>query len=96
MDRSLFRPFACHAPFALSFFSLTLCLIGWSGLLQDPRQDEGALAHLYQLSMIGEVPIILLFLAYALERGLRKDLPILAAQCGSWIVALLAVPVLHL
>ena len=48
--------------FVLSFTALLTVL---SGYLQPPQKDEGAGAHIFQLSIIALVPMILLFFATA-------------------------------
>jgi drug/metabolite transporter (DMT)-like permease len=47
----------------LSLFALTLVLIGLSQPHQPPPRDEGALAHLFQLSIVGLMPITVLYVA---------------------------------
>ena len=46
----------------LSFLALIAVL---SGYAQPPQPDEGAAAHIFQLSIVALVPMILLFLATA-------------------------------
>ena len=50
---------------ALVVLSLAALLAVLSGYLQPPQQDEGTAAHIFQLSIVALVPIILLFLATA-------------------------------
>ncbi len=45
--------------------SLAALLAVLSGYTQPPQQDEGAAAHIFQLSIVALVPMILLFLATA-------------------------------
>jgi hypothetical protein len=49
----------------LIVLSLTALLAVLSGYTQPPRPDEGAAAHIFQLSIVALVPVILLFLATA-------------------------------
>jgi len=49
----------------LSFTALVAVL---SGYTQPPQADEGAAAHIFQLSIVALVPMILLFLATADRR----------------------------
>ncbi len=44
----------------LSFAALLTVLTGY---LQPPQSDEGAAAHIFQLTIVALVPMILLFLA---------------------------------
>ena len=45
--------------------SLIALLTVLSGYFQPPQQDEGAAAHIFQLSIVALVPTILLFLVTA-------------------------------
>ena len=42
-----------------------MCIRDRSGYFQPPQQDEGAAAHIFQLSIVALVPTILLFLVTA-------------------------------
>jgi hypothetical protein len=53
--------------------------------------DEGAAAHLWQLLMVGQLPLIAWFLLRWLPKEWRSALPVLAAQ--SVALALAAAPV---
>ncbi len=69
---------------------------GWAGIVRDPTGDEGALAHLYRLLMVGQVPLIAAFLFTAVRRGFRQGLLVFGLQIALWISALAAVPILGL
>ena len=56
-----------------------------------PEADEGAAAHVWQLLMAGQVPVIGWFLFRWLPQGWRAAVPVLAAQAVA--VALAAAPV---
>jgi hypothetical protein len=49
----------------LIVLSFTALLAVLSAYTQPPRPDEGAAAHIFQLSIVALVPMILLFLATA-------------------------------
>jgi hypothetical protein len=49
----------------LIVLSLTALFAVLSGYIQPSQPDEGAAAHIFQLSMVALVPMILLFLATA-------------------------------
>ncbi len=51
--------------FLLIALSLTALLAVLSGYLQPPQPDEGAAAHVFQLSIAAFVPVLLLFCATA-------------------------------
>jgi hypothetical protein len=50
---------------ALIILSLTALLAVLSGYTQPPQPDEGAAAHIFQLAIVGVLPVILLFFATA-------------------------------
>jgi hypothetical protein len=59
---------------ALSLIALIVVLTGYT---QPPQADEGAAAHIFQLSIVALVPIVLLFLATAdWKRPLRSARPL--------------------
>jgi hypothetical protein len=96
MDHSGIYRVSRTAPLIMSLLALAICVVGWSGIVRDPPGDEGALAHVYQLVMVGQLPLMLIFLVTAARRGLRQNLPVLGLQIALWISALAALPVLGL
>jgi hypothetical protein len=60
-----------------------------------PRRDEGTAAHLWQLLMAGQLPIILFFAIRWLPRAPRHALAILALQGAAAVAALAPVYLLH-
>jgi hypothetical protein len=57
--------------------------------------DEGTAAHLWQLLMAGQLPIILFFAIRWLPVGLRSGLMVLALQAAAAFAALAPVYLLH-
>ena len=53
-----------------------------------PQSDEGAAAHLWQLLMAAQVPIVLFFAIKWVPQSPRQALPILALQGGAALAAL--------
>lgn len=84
------------APPAMSVLALTMCVVASAGLASDPPGDEGAMAHVYQSIIVMEVPLICVFMAVAVRRGLRPNLTALGAQLALLVAALAAVPILGL
>ena len=71
----------------LIVLSLTALLAVLSGYTQPPEPDEAAAAHIFQLSLVALVPVILLFLATAdWSRPLRSTRR-LAFPAASLLVA---------
>ena len=50
---------------AIIVLSLTALLAVVSGYFQPPQPDEGAAAHIFQLSIVALVPLVLIFFATA-------------------------------
>ncbi len=70
-----------------------LAFIGLHGTA--PQSDEGAAAHIWQLLMAGQVPIVLVFAIKWLPRSPRQALPILGLQIGAALAAMAPVFLLH-
>jgi hypothetical protein len=75
---------------ALVVLSLIALLTVLSGYTQPPQPDEGAAAHIFQLSIVALIPTILLFLATADgKQPLRSARP-LAFPAAALLVAFIA------
>jgi hypothetical protein len=53
-----------------------------------PQEDEGAAAHLWQLLMTAQAPIILFFAIRWVPESPRRAVPILALQVGAALAAI--------
>ena len=53
-----------------------------------PQADEGTAAHIWQLLMAAQVPIVLFFAIKWLPRSPRQAAPILAMQVGAALAAM--------
>jgi hypothetical protein len=96
MDRlSLYRV-SRTAPQIMSLVALVVCAVAWAGIVRDPQGDEGPMAHIYQLIMVGQIPLMTFFLVTVTRRGRRQNLPVVGLQIALWISALAAVPLLGL
>ncbi len=60
-----------------------------------PQADEGAAAHLWQLLMAGQVPVVLFFAIRWVPQVPRHALPVLALQGLAALVAIAPVALLH-
>jgi hypothetical protein len=60
------------------------------------ESDEGTAAHLWQLLMAGQLPIMAFFAIRWLPHTPRQALPILALQVGAGLAAMAPVFFLHL
>src|SRR5258705_324025 len=86
------RPSA-FLPVTMSLAAIAVIVIHIAFVGTERQVDEGTSAHLWQLLMAGQMPIILFFAATSLPRTPRQALPVLALQIGAAFAA--AFPVLY-
>ena len=67
---------------------------GHGGLVREP--DEGAAAHIWQLLMAGQIPVLAFFAIKWLPRAPRQALYVLGLQAGAALSAMAPVYFLHL
>lgn len=60
-----------------------------------PQADEGAAAHIWQLLMVAQTPIIVFFAAKWVPVSPRLAMPVLALQITAALLALAPVFILH-
>jgi hypothetical protein len=83
-------------PLAMSLGALAvLGVAALSGGLV-PHKDEGATAHLWQLLMAGQLPVLAFFAIKWLPRAPRQTLGVLALQVVAALAAMAPVFLLHL
>ena len=84
----LLRRPSAYLPVAMSLAALAL-VIGHVALFGAAREaDEGTAAHLWQLLMAGQMPIVAWFAIRWLPREPRQALPVLALQAAAALAAL--------
>ena len=95
MGAMLKRP-AAFVPIAMSLTALSLVLghVAVFGVVRE--EDEGAAAHIFQLLMVWQVPIIVYFAIKWLPRAPREALRVLALQIAAALAALAPVFFLNL
>jgi hypothetical protein len=74
----------------LMVLSLIALLAVLSGYFQPPQSDEGAAAHIFQLSIVALLPIGLLFIATVDWRAPLRSTRILAIPASVLVVAFVA------
>jgi hypothetical protein len=89
--RSLFRRPVALAPIIMSLAGLALVLIHYARFGIVREADEGTSAHLFQLLMAAQVPVILVFAVRWLPARPGKALLVLAAQAAAAAAAFAAV-----
>ena len=95
MNMSIMKQPSALVPLAMSCAALALVL-GHIALVGVAREaDEGTAAHLWQLLMAGQVPVVAFFAITWLPRSPRQALLVLALQAGAALAALAPVFVLN-
>lgn len=75
-------------PVAMSLGALATVLIFLAVHGPAPQADEGAAAHIWQLLMAAQVPIVLFFAIKWVPHSPKQAVPILALQFGAALAAL--------
>ena len=84
-------------PIAMSFAALGVLVLALTvGFGRSPDADEGTAAHLWQLLLAGQLPVICYFFLRWLPVAPREGLMVLAAQLGVGLAAAAPVFLLHL
>lgn len=83
-------------PMAMSFVALAIVLgyVARFGVVRET--DEGAVAHLWQLLMAAQLPVLAFFAIKWLPRAPKQTLSVLAIQVAAVIAAMAPVYFLHL
>jgi hypothetical protein len=89
------RPSA-FLPIAMSMAALALVLIHIAVYGAGRQPDEGAVAHLWQILMAGQAPVLLWFAFHAMRRAPRPALRVIALQTGAALASLAPVFLLRL
>ena len=83
-------------PLAMSFTALTM-MLGYLAIHGVAREaDEGAVAHLWQILMAGQMPIVAFFAIKWLRRAPKQTLGVLALQAGAGLASMAPVFLLGL
>jgi hypothetical protein len=89
------RPSA-FLPVVMSVAALTVVLVAAVFFGAVREADEGTAAHLWQLLIAGQLPVVAFFAFKWLPRAPRAALPVLAVQIVALLAALAPVYFLHL
>jgi hypothetical protein len=79
---------------SLAALAIVLGYLAINGVVREP--DEGAAAHLWQLLMAGQMPIIAFFAIKWLPQSPKQAIPVLALQAVAALAALAPVYFLKL
>ena len=83
---SLRQPSA-FLPLAMSLGAFAVVIAHVAAVGVTRQADEGTEAHLWQLLMACQLPVIAFYAISSLLRDRRHALPILLAQAAAWIAA---------
>ena len=75
-------------PIAMSGAALAIVLVHLTLFGAARQADEGAEAHLWQLLMLGQVPVIAFFALTRLARHPAAALPVLGVQAAAAVAAM--------
>lgn len=91
MNPSLIKKPAAYLPIAMSLTALALVLVHAAryGIIHEA--DEGPTAHLFQMLMAAQVPLVLFFAFKWLPKAPGQTLRILALQISAALAALASV-----
>jgi hypothetical protein len=100
--RAMVRRPSAFLPIAMSLVALALLggayvysrATGQGALVREP--DEGSIAHLWQLLMAGQLPVLAYFAIKWLPRAPKQTLRVLALQAGALLAAMAPVYFLNL
>ena len=88
MNASKFHPLAAWVPIAMSLAALTAVLLQMVTLGTAPQSDEGTMAHIWQLLMAGQVPILIFYAFRWLPRAPKTALQVIAFQLVAALAAM--------
>jgi hypothetical protein len=91
MKISLIRQPSALIPLAMSFAALALVLVHAAIFGVVHGADEGTAAHVFQILMAAQLPVVAYFAFKWLPKQPRQSLKILALQAGAWIAAIATV-----
>jgi hypothetical protein len=87
MDRQKINRIGALAPIAMSLLALLVLAVAMATGWERGLKDEGAVAHIFQLLIMAQAPLIVLFLATANWRRFPQVVGSLALQAVALAVA---------
>ena len=86
--KSLLQKPSAWVPLLMSATALVLVLVYLIFVgVQEPQKDEGTAAHLWQLLLGGQLPIIALFAIRYFPRQPKQTVAVLLLQCLAGLIA---------
>jgi hypothetical protein len=96
MNTAIMKRPSAFLPLVMSFAALALVLVHVAIFGVAREADEGTAAHIWQILMAAQIPIIAFFAFKWLPRTPRPALLVLALQCSAALAALAPVLLLNL
>jgi len=93
--KAILKKPSAFLPLAMSFGALATVLMYVALFGPAPQSDEGTAAHLWQILMVGQIPIIAIFAFKWLPRTPREAVLVLVLQGGAALMALAPVYLLR-
>jgi hypothetical protein len=96
MSSSLLRHPSAFVPVAMSLAALALVIVyvAMYGIVH--QTDEGTPAHVFQLLIVGQIPVVAFFALKWLPKEPRRAVPVLALQAAAAVLAIATVVLLEL
>ncbi len=88
MNISIFKKPSAWIPLAMSFAALAVVLVHVIRFGVAREADEGTSAHIWQILMAAQVPVVAFFVIKWLPQIPRQALLVLALQAGAVLAAL--------
>jgi hypothetical protein len=88
------KQWSAFVPVAMSLTALTVVLVRVALVGTGPevmvngRPDEGAVAHIWQILMAGQLPVLAFFAIQWLRKAPRQAIGVLAVQAGAVLAAM--------
>ena len=79
---------SAFVPMAMSLTALTVLLVSIAVFGVVHETDEGATAHIWQLLMAGQIPVLAFFVIKWLPRTPRQTLCVVALQAGAALASM--------
>jgi hypothetical protein len=96
MNKSVFKLPSAMLPVAMSFAALAMVLVHLTLAGSSPEADEGTAAHVFQLLLAGQAPIVAFFAIKWLPRLPGETLMMIGLQAGAAMLALAPVVIFDL
>ncbi len=95
MNVPAFKPISAWFPIAMSVMAITVVLFHLAMFGAAPQADEGASVHIWQLLIVGQIPILIIYAVQWLPRTPKAALLVLGVQVAAAAAAIAPIFLLH-